>query len=479
MERPIIKSKLLYAVPILFVFTLYFILPIISIFQGLGEIGEGISDFVSQFMTVSIIILSLANILVSIVFYRDENIDFFFNAMLILKVSLIPLFAIGSMFIAFAGLLTFVPVMFIFGIGPTLFISGNIIGGLILLFSAPYGIAYLLLAKRKKAFHPGVVVLFSIFQFFYVFDVITVFIIFLWKRRKQSYKLMLALTAVFVGVPMVFLIMTPFSFAMSEVQHRIELAFMSPEARAEDALTSESKACKQLVERFLEAADNKDPDAICKLYNRPDGIPTDLREQVDDFLSSYPGEMESITFFPDEIDNPKPLSDVFHGRFVCKKGNVEYFGRLTFYCNFSSFWLEEIVIFSEKAFCDDTLKNIEGPVCQGYFSMDYDYETTKIDGFPQIFTEYDRRITEQDVISFLEINLDIDDFHNRFGKPNATIFPYETENSLVCVVYELVSDTGEPCYVKVLYMGGEISRLTRFVGEEAGNERYILTDEGE
>lgn len=42
-----------------------------------------------------------------------------------------------------------------------------------------------------------------------------------------------------------------------------------------------------------------------------------------------------------------------------------------------------------------------------------------------------------------------------------------------------MSDAGEPCSVQVYYMGGEISRLTCVVGEEAGNERYILTDERE
>ncbi len=479
MERPVIKNKLLYAIPILFVLTLYLFGPMLSIFQGFGEFGEWISDMISKFMFIFIIILSLANILVSIVFYRDENIDYFFNSMLILKISLIPLFVIGAMFITFAVLLSFVPIMFIFGVGPTAFVVGNTIGGVILLFSAPYGIAYLLLAKRKKVFHPGVVVLFSIFQFFYVLDVITVLIIFFWKRRKQSYKPMLAFAAVFVGVPIVLILSFLIFIGLSGVQQGIERIFTGPEARVEVTRTSEDEACKQLVERFLEAADNKDPDAICKLYNRPDGIPTDLREQVDDFLSSYPREMESITFFPDEIDSPKPLSDVFHGRFVCKKGSVEYFGRLTFYCNFSSFWLEDIVIFSERTFCDDTLKNVEGPVCQGYFSMDYDYETRKIDGFPQIFTEYDRRITEEDVISFLEENQDIDDFNNHFGHPNTIIFPYKTEKTLVCVAYELVSDAGEPCSVQVYYMGGEISRLTCVVGEEAGNERYILTDERE
>lgn len=109
---------------------------------------------ISKFMFIFIIILSLANILVSIVFYRDENIDYFFNSMLILKISLIPLFVIGAMFITFAVLLSFVPIMFIFGVGPTAFVVGNTIGGLILLFSAPYGSHIYCLRRERKSSIP-------------------------------------------------------------------------------------------------------------------------------------------------------------------------------------------------------------------------------------------------------------------------------------------------------------------------------------
>ena len=134
-----------------------------------------------------------------------------------------------------------------------------------------------------------------------------------------------------------------------------------------------------------------------------------------------------------------------HNRFPVVCGGVNY------YCSFryvtkdeedpGNVGIQRVVLATEAARChpdyDETVREIgDGltvvtePAAEG--------ETRRIGDSPYLFTPYDRTITQEDLLEFLETDTRWDAFQARFGPPNA--------RSYGGCFYELAPEEGEARY---------------------------------
>lgn len=183
-----------YLFPIMYVLSLYLSPFFLTIWQK-----ESILSYLSYLP----ILFAILNIIVSIIFCKSENRIMMLNAAVLVKYSMIPFFVIGGFILLVCLLFTFIPIFMIF-VGPTFAVMGMIMGWLILAFESPYVIAYLYLSQKEKIRPSVLAILHTIFQFFFVIDVVDV--MFLALREKKWGKLTIGIIVVLAISIAIFLI---------------------------------------------------------------------------------------------------------------------------------------------------------------------------------------------------------------------------------------------------------------------------------
>lgn len=263
-------------------------------------------------------------------------------------------------------------------------------------------------------------------------------------KKKQQVK---RFPKVLIGLAIPMLIL-PVVLTAVFVGNRILDAVKNPiQYQSEETLFNEK------VDEFFEAANRNDAEGIydlCAASVKKENPA--LREQIDAFLDEYPGQ-------PDTNERGGPvgsgggwrdgkefstLSDVF----AFTKDGANY------YCNLAYTYIDEtdpeevgiqyLAIWSEKVYCDETF---EFPDRNGiYIQLESDktYSTRRIGGYPEIFVEYDRKITEQQVRDFLAESTSLSKFKQQFGEPNSD------DPNLVCV-YEIEGSNGGKYYAELYY----------------------------
>lgn len=171
-----------YLFPIMYVLSLY----LLPFFLNMWQKGSVLS-----YLTYLPILFAILNIVVSIVFCKPENRIMMLNAAVLVKYTMIPFFVIGGFILLVCLLFTFIPVPFMIFVGPTVAIMGMIMGWLILAFEAPYVIAYLHLSQKAKIRPSVLAIIHTIFQFFFMIDVVDV--MFLALREKKWKKLTISI----------------------------------------------------------------------------------------------------------------------------------------------------------------------------------------------------------------------------------------------------------------------------------------------
>lgn len=168
--------------------------------------------FASYLMCLPLV-FGILNIIVSVKFCKPENRILIFNSTILVKYALIPFFVIGGMILTASFLLSFIPVPFMIFVGPVITALGAVIGWLVLIFEAPYAIAYLRLSATAGVYTKPAVILHSILQFFFTLDVID--IMFLTFKERRWKKLTIAIVALFAIALLLLLILTALGIAGS------------------------------------------------------------------------------------------------------------------------------------------------------------------------------------------------------------------------------------------------------------------------
>lgn len=187
-----------YVFPIMYVLSIYLSPFFLTMWQK-----ESILSYLSYIP----ILFAILNIAVSIIFCKPENRIMMLNAAVLVKYTMIPFFVIGGFVLLVCLLFTFIPVPFMIFVGPTISIMGMIMGWLILAFESPYVIAYLYLSQKEKIRPSALAIVHTIFQFFFVIDVVDV--MFLALREKKWKKLtigIIVLLAISIAIFLIWII---------------------------------------------------------------------------------------------------------------------------------------------------------------------------------------------------------------------------------------------------------------------------------
>lgn len=176
---------------------------------GMADIGEpGIEDNTMLFRflwgTIAKFFPLLYGLLNLILLKKNRNVisrNQLLNCTILIKYSLIPLFALGGVLILLFALMSFIPVPFMIFVGPTAVIALNLYGFEILIGSAPFSISYLKKSRQEGVHGKAFTIIAEIMQFFFTLDVVSIMILsFKEKRwRKLTVCVLLALVLIFIG----------------------------------------------------------------------------------------------------------------------------------------------------------------------------------------------------------------------------------------------------------------------------------------
>lgn len=199
------------------------------------------------------------------------------------------------------------------------------------------------------------------------------------------------------------------------------------------------------LEEFFEASDRGDEQAIYDLFSES-AQSAELEKQIDEFLKVYPDNPNIDYIYCNEIENLLGDGDrqVLEGLFVFSKDGEDYYCYMVYtsvtYSDEYDVGISSFSVESPEVYCDESAEFPEDLGLHINLNDDYDYETARIEGYPHIFTPYNRTITVEQVTEFLKSNDSFNDFKNEFGEPNVEEIGY---------YYELQSVDGEKRYLSM------------------------------
>lgn len=220
---------------------------------------------------------------------------------------------------------------------------------------------------------------------------------------------------------------------------------------AADRVNSRRWSLQEPIDGFFAAVDARDPEAVKALFSpNVQAQGEALDDAIQELFALYPGPTEDC-----EMLSPVGSSQHqkygrrtmvnIHNSFPVVCGGVNY------YCSFSyvtrdeddpgNVGIKRVVLATEAAACHpdyyqnnqdigDGLTVVTRPAAEG--------ETRRVGDRPYRFTPYDRTITQEELLEFLEQETRWDAFQERFGPPNA--------KSCGGLFYELAPEDGEARY---------------------------------
>lgn len=230
------------------------------------------------------------------------------------------------------------------------------------------------------------------------------------------------------------------------------------------------------LEEFFEASDRGDEQAIYNLFSKS-AQSAELKQQIEEFLKIYPShpKIEYTDSVGSGHSNVYGCQDTLMSRFVFSKDSKDYYCYMDYTQRNDSdtdeVGINSFIIESPEVYCDESAEFPEDLGLHINLNDDYDYETARIEGYPHIFTPYNRTITVEQVTEYLKSNDSFDDFKNEFGEPNADDAGY---------YYELQSVGGEKRYLS-MYADNVYDTITSAtIVDDAGKyfSRIIKKDMG-
>lgn len=249
---------------------------------------------------------------------------------------------------------------------------------------------------------------------------------------------------------------------------------------------SDSAAEEAMLEEFIEAAESRDKDALMALYTDEIQNRAELSGQVDEFLAAYPGGFSADDFESDGAHSESGGGEAYF--------DTDYEGVIDgeyYYISFSAchsndeheerVGLRYFYIKSEKAKVledrNDYVYATDSQYIDAGFSVEGEYETRRVGGYPFEFVPMDRKLTKEQVIDEIKNVRTIEELTEILGEPNGR------SERLSELLYELVPEGGEPRYVVITYdnYGRIILNSTHFEGT-TGSGQWLddngnLTDE--
>lgn len=287
--------------------------------------------------------------------------------------------------------------------------------------------------------------------------------------QKKNPKILIILGSVLMIIPTAIIIYFVVAIAVSG-------------SSGSEGYKSDDVMYNERVDEFFAAADADDAQAMYNLFAESvKAENSDLMSEIEVFLEEYPhnpdtNERDGASGAVSTSWKDGNKSNTIQSGFVITKDGENYYCHLD-YTNIDEINPEEVGIKyvsmkSEKVYCDEefSFPNESGIYIQLESSETYD--TRRIGGYPEIFTEYDRSITEQQVKNFIEKNKSFSKFKEHFGDPNAD------DTYLVCV-YELETVAGEPRYAELFYdLSADEITIVRIV-DDVGDYYLKLYDKSD
>lgn len=141
------------------------------------------------------VIMGIINLIVIIIGRKRISREKLLNCAVLIKYSLIPFYIVGAYEIVVFLMMTFVPVVFMVFVGPTMAIFLSVVGWVALIASAPYSVGYIVKANKEGIHGKIISVIATILQFFFIVDVISIMVLTL--KEKKHVKLTVFLLALF------------------------------------------------------------------------------------------------------------------------------------------------------------------------------------------------------------------------------------------------------------------------------------------
>lgn len=204
MNMPQEQESINYIFPTLYVLVIYVIW--FGILFTTTILKESL-NFDASYALIILAVLCLANIIVPIIFAKRIDRTALLNGAMIVKCGLIPFYIMGGGLILMVLMLSFIPLPFMIFLAPGMAFMLGVIGWLILAFSAPYSIAYFVMAAKQKKCQTYVAVIVSILQFIFALDVVSLFCMSLMERKWM--KLIISLAVIlFAALAVIVILIT-------------------------------------------------------------------------------------------------------------------------------------------------------------------------------------------------------------------------------------------------------------------------------
>lgn len=174
----------MYIIPILYVLFSY-LTPIILLTAS--DIGLDLPPIGYWMMFIPIIVLGILNIKNAIKHFSPEYRYHLLNVAVMQKYTMVPLFVVGFIIMAFMALITFTPVGIIFlMVSPFVCTMLFIIGVAILICTAPYTIGYMLVSSDGGVARKLIRIACTVGQFVFFLDVIAVALLCIAEKKWRK-----------------------------------------------------------------------------------------------------------------------------------------------------------------------------------------------------------------------------------------------------------------------------------------------------
>lgn len=229
-----------------------------------------------------------------------------------------------------------------------------------------------------------------------------------------------------------------------------------------------ARAFDETVDAFFKAVDERDEEAVWNLFSAytREEVP-DLKDAIERLFDFYPGPTQKC-----ERDGSMAASSGSSDHGVRSAECSQWFAVIcndtTYYCDITlvcrndkeenKIGIQSVSVVSEKVVCSEEFRFSNEPGLHVAEDASGDYETRRIGGYPKVYVSMDRKLTEQDVMDFLEKDTSFKRFREIYGEPNAETLTY------TCWAYELEEEDGEKRYA--------VLSVYNQTGDEKASEAY-------
>ncbi len=126
-----------------------------------------------------------------------------FDAVILMKYLMIPLFVVGGFCVCAMALLSFIPVVFMIFVGPVAVIILCVMGWCYMVSGLAFSLPYFKKVREEQAYGAGLTVLATICQFFFGLDVLTFMLLTLKEKRWAKLTIVSIVIAIIIVLALI------------------------------------------------------------------------------------------------------------------------------------------------------------------------------------------------------------------------------------------------------------------------------------